>query len=585
MSQIPQDTIDHVRDTANIVDIVGEVVDLKKRGGNYFGLCPFHNEKTPSFSVAPAKEIYHCFGCGAGGNAITFLMEYERITFPEAIQSLGQRYGIEVDFTQDSKSRDVYSKLYDVHEMASQLYSENLFSPRGGKALDYLKSRGFSEETIKKFRVGLAIDSWDQLTKQTNAESFSPDLIFKSGLFLRTDKGTFDRFRSRIMIPILNQSGKVIAFGGRVFGVDDPAKYLNSPETPLYKKSDIFYGASITKDSIRKKGTAVVVEGYFDLMQLYQAGIRNVVAVSGTALTEKHVHQLKKLAHKVVLLYDGDNAGGNAAIRAGFLLYQGGIEPTIVNPPEGKDPDDWVLDEGVNVVQSKIEKGLSLLEFHFRFHQVHSKKGVERSDYVKLLIQDIVGIQDGIIRDELLKTVGESLKISEIDLEKYMRQSQRKTSHYSEEPQVREKRIFPFTSVEQRAQLELIRLLASEDPDHRQLVKTHISVEDFNDHILKKLASTLISKAMVIDHSAIIEIFTDKEERDIVTGILIDEELHGAPEQIVKDCLNILKSKPIKEKIQSLRLEIREKESRGEDINDEIQEIIQLQNELNEFSN
>ncbi|MBL7014006.1 MAG: DNA primase [Candidatus Marinimicrobia bacterium] len=585
MAQIPQDTIDHVRDTANIVDIVSEVVELKKRGGNYFGLCPFHNEKTPSFSVAPAKQIYHCFGCGAGGNAITFLMEYERITFPEAVQTIGQRYGIQVDFTQDDKSRDIYSKLYEVHEVATQLYQDNLFSPRGEKALAYLKSRGFTEDILKQFKIGLSIDTWNQLTKQTNAESFSSDVVLKTGLFVRTEKGTFDRFRSRIMVPIFNSSGKVIAFGGRIFGMDDPAKYLNSPETPLYKKSDIFYGAHATRESIRKEGSTIVVEGYFDFLQLYQAGITNVVAVSGTALTENHARNLRKLSNRAILFYDGDNAGGNAAARAGFLLLKMGVEPTVVSPPLGKDPDDWVLEVGKDAVEKAIKNGQSFLDFHFSFYKADKIKGVDKSDYVKALLQEITNINDGIIRDELLRVVGDKLHIGDKDLEKYMRQSQRRLSRFSDEPPVREKRIFSFTSVDQRAQLELIRLLASDDPDHRQLVKIHISPEDFSEPILKKLATQLMGKAMVVDHSALTESFSDKDERDIVTEILIQEEIHGTPEQIVKDCLNILKSKPIKEKIQTLRLLIREKESSGEKIEEEIKEVIKLQSTLSEYSN
>ncbi|MBT3590686.1 MAG: DNA primase [Candidatus Marinimicrobia bacterium] len=585
MAQIPQDTINHVRDTANIVDIVSEVVELKKRGGNYFGLCPFHNEKTPSFSVAPAKQIYHCFGCGAGGNAITFLMEYERIPFPEAVQTIGQRYGIQVDFTQDDKSRDIYSKLYELHEVTTQLYQDNLFSPRGEKALAYLKSRGFSEDIIKQFKLGLAIDTWNQLSKHTNAENISTDIILKTGLFSRTDKGTFDRFRSRIMVPIFNRSGKVIAFGGRIFEDDDPAKYKNSPETPLYKKSGIFYGAHATRDSIRKDGSAIIVEGYFDFLQLYQAGITNVVAVSGTALTENHARNLKKLSNKAILFYDADNAGGKAAIKSGFVLLKSGIESTVVSPPQGKDPDDWVLEAGKETVQKAIKNGQPFLDFHFSFYKAEKLKGVDRSDYVKELLQEITNITDGIIQDDLLRTVGDRLHIRDKDLEKYMRQAQRRPSHFRDEPPTREKRIFSFSSVDQRAQLELIRLLASDDPNHRQLVKTHISSDDFIEPILKKLATKLMGKAMIIDHSALAESFSDKDERDIVTEILIQEEIHGTPEQIVKDCLNILKSKPIKEKIQALRLLIREKEASDGNVEDEIKKVIELQNTLNELSN
>ena len=254
MARIPQDIIERVRDSADIVDVVSQYVELKQRGANYFGLCPFHSEKTPSFSVAPAKQIYHCFGCNSGGNVFSFIMEYQKIPFPEAIKILADRYNIPIEFEKGDGSSELFSVLYDLHEIAVKLYQENLYSPDGKDALNYLTQRGLTEDILKQFKVGFAHDTWDQLGLQCKGKGFTHSQILQSGLFTHSDKGTFDRFRSRIMFPVFHPSGKPIAFGGRIFNSDDPAKYLNSPETPLYRKGSVFYGLQASRDAIRKEG-------------------------------------------------------------------------------------------------------------------------------------------------------------------------------------------------------------------------------------------------------------------------------------------------------------------------------------------
>ena len=223
MAKIPQDIVDRVRDSADIVDVVSQYVDLKQRGANFFGLCPFHGEKTPSFSVAPAKQIYHCFGCSSGGNVFSFVMEYQKIPFPEAVKNLADRYNIPVQFEEGDGGSELFSSLNELHLIAVNLYQDNLFAPRGEDALAYLKDRGLTEDILKQFKVGFSMDSWDQLVKQCKGKGFTQSHITSSGLFTQSDKGTFDRFRSRIMFPIHHPSGKPIAFGGRIFGADDPA--------------------------------------------------------------------------------------------------------------------------------------------------------------------------------------------------------------------------------------------------------------------------------------------------------------------------------------------------------------------------
>ena len=383
MARISQETIDRIRNSADIVDVVSQYVNLKKRGRNFFGLCPFHDERTPSFSVAPEKEIYHCFGCGAGGSVFNFIMEHENLSFVEAVQQLGLRYGIEVALSGESGSKQFFTQLYELHEIAATAYTKNLFSDSGKAALDYLLERGLTEETLKEYRVGFAPDAWEFLTEKVKGQGYSRESVNKSGLFGKGKQGVVDRFRSRIMFPIMNRTGKVIAFGGRVFDSDDPAKYMNSPETPLYRKSEVFYGYHKTAPAVRSAGSAVMVEGYMDFLQLIQAGIDNVLAVSGTAFTTKHAVQIGKITQKVYLAYDGDEAGQKASLRAGYALLQNGIAALVVRVPEGLDPDDWVRKEGGDTIRTGIEKAVPLLTYHLEKTGALDLPAVERSNLVR----------------------------------------------------------------------------------------------------------------------------------------------------------------------------------------------------------
>ncbi len=582
MAKIPQDIVDRVRDTADIVDVVSQYVDLKHRGANYFGLCPFHGEKTPSFSVAPAKQIYHCFGCSTGGNVFSFLMEYQKVSFPEAVKTLADRYNIPIQYEEGEGGSELFSSLYELHNIAVKLFQDNLFSQRGESALAYLTDRGLTEDILKQFKVGFAMDSWDQLVKQCTGKGFTKSHINQSGLFTQSEKGTFDRFRSRVMFPIFHPSGKPIAFGGRIFGVEDPAKYLNSPETPLYKKSDVFYGLQASRDAIRKTGFAVLVEGYMDFLQLYQAGIHPLVAVSGTAFTQRHALALSRITQKVVLLYDGDNAGGNAAIRTGWVLLKAGLEPTIVRPPGDQDPDDWVRAVGRNDVLSAIESPTSFLDFHLEFHSGKSLEGAERRQYILDLMREIRSIQDGIVRNDLVRILSEKLMVDEHDLVRVMKSQRVNPVQYPDQTDQGDE-IPKFTSIADRAQIELLQLLALEEQSTRQYVQENISLALFTTPLLKKVAGFLLDEKLSVESSAIIEYFQDKHERDSVAQILFAETQNIPPEQIVSDCLKILKSMPLKERIQSLRIQIREKESNGDDPQKELDEVIKLQQELNDI--
>ncbi len=583
MVRIPEDIVERVRDISDIHDIVSQYVDLKQRGANYFGLCPFHGEKTPSFSISPAKQIYHCFGCGTGGNVFSFLMEYQKITFPEAIKTLAERYNIAIKLENDKGSSELFSSLYELHDIAVTLFQNNLFSANGENALKYLIARGLNEDIIKQFKIGYAFDSWDQLVEKCRGKGFTQSQITKSGLFSQSDKGTFDRFRSRIMFPIFHPSGKTIAFGGRVFESDDPAKYMNSPETPLYKKSDVFYGLQASREAIRKSESAILVEGYMDFLQLYQAGIHSTIAISGTAMTNRHAIALGRLTQKANLLYDGDNAGGNAAIRAGWILLKNGIEPLIIRPPDGMDPDDWVRKSGAKVINKNIDNPTSFLDFHLEFHHGIELDGAERQKYIRDLAKELRSIDDGIIRNDLVRMLSEKLLVAEEDLFRIIRTQRVNQVYEARTENNQEEDKVSFTNVGARAQIELLQLLVNPDKDIRKSIREKISIDLFTEPLLQRIAKIILDEKLNVETAEIIEYFQDKKERDSVVQILFTEVQNIPPEQIVTDCLKILKSIPLKDRIQSLRIIIRDKEAKGEDPQEELNEVIILRQELNEI--
>lgn len=347
---ISPNTIQQITSRIDIIDVVGEFVKLKKRGTNYLGVCPFHNEKTPSFTVSPAKEIYKCFGCGKSGNTITFLMEHEKYSYVESLKWLAARYHIEVEETASSPEQkqlvQTADSLYIINNFARQFFSEQLFDTEDGQAiaLSYLKERGFREDVLKKFQVGYNPDSRDTLTKALLANQFNKELLLKTGLVsLRNNEELVDNYRGRIIFPIHGNTGKVIGFGARVIGKSDRGpKYINTPENEVYSKSKILYGSYFARMAIDKADECLLVEGYTDVVSLHQAGIENVVASGGTSLTTDQLRLIKKYTHNLTIIYDGDSAGVKAALRGLDMALEESLNVRLVLIPDNEDPDSYV---------------------------------------------------------------------------------------------------------------------------------------------------------------------------------------------------------------------------------------------------
>ncbi|MFP6572134.1 MAG: DNA primase, partial [Vicinamibacterales bacterium] len=368
MPRFPANFVDDLKTQADILQVIHDVVPLKKTGSTYKGLCPFHSEKTPSFHVNPDKGFFHCFGCATGGDVVKFVELYEKLSFPEAIRALAQRFGMTVPESDDPERDQQLSMereaLLKLHELAKSYYCNQLESKNGARAREYLEQRDLLTTTIKQLGLGFAPPQRDAL-KQHLLDAGQPvELLIKSGLVLQREGGkTVDRFRNRLMIPISRDTGSIVAFGGRSLAPDQQPKYLNSPETLLYSKGRTLYGLHLTKQDIRRLGYAVLVEGYFDFAQAFQAGVKSVLATCGTALTEMQARLLKRYCNKVLLSFDPDTAGQGASTRSGELLLSEGFQTNVVTLAPGEDPDSFVRLHGANNYRLKLKNSQPYLEY------------------------------------------------------------------------------------------------------------------------------------------------------------------------------------------------------------------------------
>jgi DNA primase len=419
MARIPDDIIERIREATDIVELVAEHVQLTRRGRNFFGLCPFHGEKTPSFSVNPERQIYHCFGCGAGGNAFKFVQEVDRVSFVEAVAFLARRAGILLpDQAPSRRTEQDHDLLYRANELARKYFHHLLLNDASGQeALEYLRSRGLAQATLERFGLGYAPHGWDELLKVAGKRGLSPAIMEQAGLALprQGNGGHYDRFRDRIAFPIANLSGRTIAFGARGLKPDQEPKYLNSPETPVYRKGGVLYGLDQTRQAIRQQGLALVVEGYMDLLSLVQSGIEHAVASAGTALTEEQCRLLGRYAPKVVLVFDGDAAGSAAAQRGLEVLLGTGLEARVVSLPPEHDPDSLVQREGPQAMLRAVEKAESALDFYLkhlsRQHDLSTLEGKARASQV--LKPLLARPTDAVRRDLMLREAARRLGVDE----------------------------------------------------------------------------------------------------------------------------------------------------------------------------
>ena len=494
----PREIIDEVRMQNDIVEVISQYVPLKQKGNSYFGLCPFHNEKTASFSVNSEKQFYYCFGCGAAGNAFSFLMEMENMDFPQSMKKLAER--AHITLPEPEKSAQVIAaeqtkqRLFDIHTAAGRYFYDCLQEKQGEQARAYLTKRQMDPRMARKFGIGYSPDSYDALFKHLKEKGFTLSDILKSGLVLenKDGKGYHDRFRGRLMFPIFDVQGRVVGFGGRILAKGEP-KYLNSPETILFSKSRNLYGLNFAKAA--KKRELILVEGYMDMLSIYQAGFKNVVASLGTAFNNDHARTLKRFADDVILLYDSDEAGTNAALRAIPVLVKNGFRVKVTQVPDGKDPDEFIKAKGAAEFSKLLINAVHYISFEIACIQrkYNLKNPEHRVRFATEAAETLAKLDSEIERNvylgEVSRVTGVEEKAIRTEIEKLLR---KEDEAYAKEAEKRQQNLKNYTVEGRRVEKGLIEAqrnllyYASQHQGVYDILKTHLEEDDFTEDIFRK---------------------------------------------------------------------------------------------------
>ncbi len=530
--------IEEVRSRNDIVDVVGGYVRLQRKGNTYFGLCPFHNEKTGSFSVSPHKQMYYCFGCGAGGNVFTFLMQYENFTFGEAMQSLADKVGIELPQQEMSaaqkKEADKRSRLLEINKEAAKYFYTLLRSPRGEKAYNYFKNRELTDETMQKFGLGYSDQYSDDLYRYLRSKGYEDALLKESGLITIDEvRGGHDKFWNRAMFPIMDVHNHVIGFGGRVMGDGEP-KYLNSPETKVFDKSRNLYGLNIARST--RKDQMLLCEGYMDVIALHQAGFDNAVASLGTALTSGHANLLKRYTKEVYITYDSDGAGTKAALRAIPILKEVGIVTKIINMQPYKDPDEFIKALGAEEYQKRIDTAensflfeVRIMEADYDMHDPQSKTA-----FFNEIAKKLLGFSEELERNNYIEAIAQKYKVGFDDLRKMVNNLGLKGGVVKQQKPLKtgiHENKKKEDGMKQSQKLLLTWLIE----DHRlyTTVSSYITPEDFTEELYYKVAQSVYEQYKTIgkaNPAQIISMFEDEEEQKEVAG-LFNARIHEVETQ------------------------------------------------------
>ena len=528
---IAKTTIDQVYETARLEEVIGDFVQLKKSGANFKGLSPFTDERTPSFMVSPVKQIWKDFSSGKGGNVIAFLMEHEHFTYPEAIKYLAKKYNIEVEETErtDEQKEEANEResMYLVSEFAQQHFSEMLWESELGKAigLSYFKERGFTDDTIKKFGLGYCLDQWDGFTKAAIDKGYQLKYLEKTGLTIVKEDAqnpnnprTFDRFKGRVMFPIHSMSGRVLGFGGRILKNDKKAaKYLNSPESDIYHKSKVLYGIFYAKQSIAKEDNCYLVEGYTDVIQLYQRGIENVVSSSGTALTPEQIRLINRLTKNITVLFDGDAAGLRASVRGIDLILEQGMNVKVCTFPEGEDPDSFAKNNALEDVEAYLsENAKDFIQFKANLlAEEAADDPIKRAETVRDIVNSIAKIPDAIKREIYIQECAQIMKVSEGVLFSTLAQIGKKNAADTAKKEKQEQKAFEV--VKNEAPVEKVDVQYELE---RKIIEVLLlygnKIEEFEDLILKENeAGDLILEPLSLEAKVYEKVYLDLQEDEI----------------------------------------------------------------------
>ncbi len=544
--RIPESKIEEIRNSADIVDVISPHVQLRKRGKNFIGLCPFHSEKTPSFTVSEEKQIFHCFGCHTGGNVFKFLTEFHKISFVEAVQELAEQQGITIEFdkaeyTEQQSEQEV---LYDINTEAAKYFLNNLLNDNEGEfARKYLHERNIKTQTLRSFGLGYALRGWENFINYAKSRNLNIDKCIQLGLIGKTSEGNlYDKLPGRLIFPIFSPNGRVVAFAGRV--LDDKetgAKYINSPESLIYIKGRILYGLSFAKDDIRRYDKAIIVEGYMDLISLYQSGIKNVVAVSGTALTDDQVQLLSRYTKNVVLLFDADVAGIKASMRSIEILLKRDMEVKIVSLPKGEDPDSFVNKFGKDEFEDLIKKAENFLEYESKYYESQGKfdDPATAAEAIRDLVKPIALINDDLKRNLLIKNIANKFnlreKLLESELDKQMIQIKRfeksdtrvlQRRRTEESATLLSNATPEISPVLYNLEKEILKLLFEADKSVAEIIFAYLHPEDFIIDMNRELFEIVKDEFENDDNftsSGLISILNDENKESYVRELTFDK--------------------------------------------------------------
>ncbi len=564
MQRYSDEIIDEVRQNNDIVDIISQYVHLKRSGRNYFGLCPFHNEKSPSFSVSPDKQIFHCFGCGVGGNVFTFLTKIEGINFIEAVQNLAERASIQLptlENGEDSAKEVLKAKVYKVNEFTANYYHENLYKPESKIAQEYIKKRKLTNETLKSFQIGFS-GRFDELYQELKKQGFEEAEILESGLVNKNEKGQYiDRYRNRLMFPICDVRGRVIAFGGRVLD-DSKPKYINSPENVVYSKGRNLFGLNVAKKGDIKQ--ILVVEGYMDVISLHQRGITNVVAPLGTALTQQQGWLLRKSSEKIILSFDSDDAGLTAKIRALDILQNMGCDIRILQMDGAKDPDEYIIKYGNARFNNLVEKALSVIEFKVKIlkQNLNLASTNDKIKFLNEIAKLIAKVENTMEREVYIEKITKEYDISkeaiyaEVNKLAYAGSQGEKILEKTR-PIVNRKKVEEnqISDAIKRRENTILSILLTEDSNVFPIINQNIKVEDFKDTINKKIAQKLYEEFEKGNSNinSIIDMLGE-EEQNHITEIMADDYEITDMEKAIDDIIQSYE----KDKLNNRKFEILE---------------------------
>ncbi len=613
--RISPEKLDEVRNAIDIVDLIGAFLPLKKRGKSFIGLCPFHVEKTPSFNISPERQMYHCFGCGVGGNAITFVMDFEKVSFLEAVRSLAEKAGIVLpqDTAEDGDRASEQEQLYQVCREAGLFFYKNLTETDEGKyAWEYFHKRGFTDETIRTFGLGYSMNAWESFISFSREKNIPIELAEKAGLVRKRDDGSYhDYFRGRGMFPIFSTTGRVVGFGARKLREDDPlGKYLNSPETLIYNKSKLLYGIYQAKDAIREKDFVILVEGYADLITTFQSGVKNVVASSGTALTQEQIQLISRYTKNITIMYDADSAGSKAALRGVDLVLENDLDVRVAPLPEGDDPDSFIRKNGAEAFRKLIDEAVSFIDFIAQSFEKQGKLETPegQAKTVRAIVQSISKMKDELKRNFYIRQVAEKYRLYEStlmrELETIIGTGRRPVREQSNQAapafEVETADGFKQDGIDMPVvERDLIHAMLDGGEEVVNLISKHLQVSDFAHPQSRKLVETLLlhlDNKQPIDPAVLLNEVEEQTQSRFIANLVFSKyhlskgwdeagiQIEQAdPRKIAKDAITIIRRRALERMIEENQRLLKSASQCGENVLPILERHQQLLAEIREL--